>query len=85
MQQAQFSIPIAIILPLLLGFDISDINDMADMQEQIFEVYTKWKPLQSSNTTAGGDVTKTAGAPKKDQSKIGSSGEQTQNNDSNNK
>lgn len=80
-QQAQFSVPIAIVLPLLLGFDISDINDLADMQEQIFEVSTKWIPLQSSNTTAGDKV----GAPKKDQSEITSSGEQTRANDSNNK
>lgn len=80
-QQSQFSIPVAIVLPLLLGFEISDINDLADMQEQIFEVSTKWIPLQSSNTTAGDKV----GAPKKDQSEITSSGEQTRSNDSNNK
>jgi hypothetical protein len=80
-QQAQFSIPIAVVLPLLLGFEISDINDLADMQEQIFEVSTKWKPLMSSNTTAGDKV----GAPKKDQSEISASGEATQNTDQNNK
>jgi len=84
MKQAQFSIPIAIVLPLLLGFEMSDINDMADMQETIFEVYTKWKPLMSSNTTAG-DITNSGGAPKKSQSEITSSGEQTRSNDSNNK
>jgi hypothetical protein len=82
MQQAQFSIPIAMILPLLLGFEISDINDMADMQEQIFEIYDKWKPLMSSNVMSG---TNEVGAPKKSQSEISSSGEQTRVNDSNNK
>ncbi|MDP4146633.1 MAG: hypothetical protein Q8936_19515 [Bacillota bacterium] len=80
-QQSQFSIPVAIILPLLLGFEISDINDLTDMQEQIFEISTKWKPLASSNTTAGDKV----GAPKKDQSEISASGEKTRENDSNNK
>lgn len=84
MQQAQFSIPIAIILPLLLGFDISDIDDMAEMQEQIFEVYTKWKPLQSSNTTAGGDITSSSGRPKSTDG-LTNSGDQTNNNDDNNK
>lgn len=80
MQQAQFSIPIAIILPLLLGFDISDIDDMAEMQEQIFEVYTKWKPLASSNTQS---VLNEAGRPT-EQNKT-NSGDQTSENDSNNK
>jgi hypothetical protein len=83
MQQAQFSIPIAMILPLLLGFEISDINDMADMQEQIFEIYEKWKPLMSSNTTAG-DVTNQSGRPKKTDG-LSNEGDQTNNNDSNNK
>ena len=43
MQQAQFSIPIAIILPLLLGFDISDIDDIPS--NWIFEYYLGTEPL----------------------------------------
>lgn len=82
-QQAQFSIPIAVILPLLLGFEISDINDLSDMQEQIFEVSTKWKPLISSNVMSGGDITDKGGAPKKDIKT--NEGDATASNESNNK
>lgn len=83
-QQAQFSIPIAIILPLLLGFEISDINDLADMQEIIFEVSTKWKPLASSNTSSSKDITSQAGRPKTEGG-LSNEGDATNNNDSNNK
>lgn len=48
--QAQASIPVGIILPLLLGFDISDIDDMVAMQNDIFDINTKWVPLASSFT-----------------------------------
>lgn len=82
-QQAQYSIPVAIVLPLLLGFEISDINDLADMQEQIFEVSTKWTPLMSSNTTAG-DATNKSGRPKSTDG-LTNAGDQTNNNDDNNK
>jgi hypothetical protein len=82
LKQAQFSIPIGIVLPLLLGFEITDIDDMASMQEEIFDVFNKWKPLMSSNTTAG-NLTKDAGSPEK-QNKT-NSGDQTSETDQNNK
>lgn len=50
MSASQFSVPVAIIIPLLLGFDMSDINDLPTYQEEIFDIYNKWKALQSSYT-----------------------------------
>lgn len=83
LKQAQFSIPIGIVLPLLLGFEITDIDDMANMQDEIFDVFNKWKPLQSSNTTAGKDLSGEAGRP---ESKIKTNeGDQTSETDQNNK
>ena len=83
LQQSQFSIPVSIVLPLLLGFEITDIDDLAEMQEQIFEVSTKWKPLMSSNTSSSKDILNESGRPEK-QNKT-NSGDQTSENDSNNK
>ncbi len=55
MSASQFSVPVAVIIPLLLGFEISDIDDLAVYQDEIFDIYNKWKALQSSYTTSGGD------------------------------
>jgi hypothetical protein len=79
LKQAQFSIPIGIVLPLLLGFEITDIDDMASMQEEIFNVFNKWKPLASSNTQS----TNEAGRP--EQQNKTNAGDQTSETDQNNK
>lgn len=50
MSASQFSVPVAIVIPLLLGFDMSDINDLPMYQEEIFDIYNTWKALQSSYT-----------------------------------
>lgn len=55
MSASQFSVPVAVIIPLLLGFEISDIDDLAVYQDEIFDIYNKWKALQSSYTTSGED------------------------------
>ena len=51
MSASQFSVPVAIVVPLLLGFDMSDINDLSMYQEEIFNIFENWKALQSSYTT----------------------------------
>ena len=52
MSASQFSVPVAVIIPLLLGFDMSDINDLSMYQEEIFNIFENWKALQSSYTTS---------------------------------
>ena len=52
MSASQFSVPVAIVVPLLLGFDMSDINDLSMYQEEIFNIFENWKALQSSYTTS---------------------------------
>ncbi|WP_291566956.1 MULTISPECIES: hypothetical protein [unclassified Clostridium] len=81
LNSAQASIPVATVVPLLLGFEISDLEDLALMQTEIFDILNKWTPLQSSHTTANDG----AGRPKKDAKDLTDSGEQTISNDSNNK
>lgn len=44
---AQNGIPCATIIPLLLGFNLTDLMDMADFQEMM-GIFEKWKPLQSA-------------------------------------
>ena len=44
---AQNGIPCATIIPLLLGFNLTDLVDMADFQEMM-GIFEKWKPLQSA-------------------------------------
>jgi hypothetical protein len=78
---SQFSVPVAIIIPLLLGFDMSDINDLVLYQEEIFDIYNKWKALQSSYTTSSEEV----GRPKADDSNMNESTTNSRENDSNNK
>ena len=85
LQCSQMSVPVAQIIPLLLGFEITDIDDLSSMQEIIFEIYDKWKPLASSFTSSNADVTDKGGKPKSDDSKISESGQQTRNNESNTK
>lgn len=70
------------ILPLLLGFDIEDIEDMSRMQEEIFDIFEKWKPLMSSYTATDSNE---GGAPEKDSEDLTASGEQTRENESNSK
>ena len=53
MSSAQFSVPVAIIIPLLLGFDITDINDLPLYQDEIFNIYETWRALESSYTNTG--------------------------------
>lgn len=79
---SQFSVPVAIIIPLLLGFDMSDINDLVLYQEEIFDIYNKWKALQSSYTTSSTDE---GGRPKGDDSDLSESATISRENDSNNK
>lgn len=81
-EQASLSVPVAMILPLLLGFDIEDIEDMSRMQEEIFDIFEKWKPLMSSYTATDSNE---GGAPEKDSEDLTASGEQTRENESNSK
>ncbi len=53
---AQNGVPVAFVLPLLLGYEITDIDDMYRMQLDIFNIYDNWKPLQSSYTTSNSNV-----------------------------
>lgn len=78
---ATASIPVAMLLPLLLGFEISDIDDLSIMQEVIFNIFEKWKPLMSSYTTSG----KESGRPEKDSKDLTESGDKTRENESNKK
>lgn len=78
---AQVSIPVAQIIPILLGFDISDVDDMNSMQDIIFDIQNSWKPLASSYTQSGNDE----GGRPKSESGLSNSGDQTNNNDSNGK
>ena len=78
---SQFSVPVAIIIPLLLGFDMSDINDLVSYQEEIFDIYNKWKALQSSYTASSEE----AGRPKADDSNMNESTTKSRENDDNNK
>lgn len=82
---SQLTIPVLLMIPLLLGFEMSDVDDMATMQEDIFDVFNKWKAPQSSFTTSGKDITDKGGSPTKDPADITSSGETTRRNDSNKK
>lgn len=79
---AQVSIPVAQIIPILLGFDMSDIDDMNSMQDIIFDIQNSWKPLASSYTTSN---TNDEGGRPKNEDGISNSGDQTRQNDSNNK
>lgn len=53
MSASQFSVPVAIIIPLLLGFDMTDINDLPMYQEEIFKIFDTWRALESSYTSSG--------------------------------
>ena len=82
MSSAQVSIPVAQILPILLGFDISDIEDMNDMQELIFDIQNKWRPLASSYTQSSLD--NETGRPESEEG-LTESGDKTRENESNTK
>lgn len=89
-QQAQASIPVGIVLPLFLGFEITDLEDLVAMQEDIFDIENTWKPLASSftqndnavkdntNSTGGTDPVK-GGAPKKKATDLKDSGQASRN------
>lgn len=85
MKQAQFSVPVAVILPLLLGFDMSDIQDLSLMQEEIFEIFETWKALSSSYTSSGSESSDEGGRPLKKEEELTESGEKTRKNESNSK
>ena len=78
MSSAQFSVPVAIIIPLLLGFDITDINDLPLYQDQIFDIYNQWRALQSSYTTTG-EVGNEGGAPSNKEKREGTSNSNSNN------
>ena len=83
--QAQHGVPVAFILPLLLGYEITDIEDMYKMQTDIFNIYETWIPLQSSYTTSSSDNSSETsdvtgkGRPTKDSSDLTANGEKTRN------
>lgn len=81
---SQFSIPVTIVLPILLGFDMGDINDLVAMQEEIFDVLNKWIPPRSSYTESSTKESD-GGRPKKDAKDLKPSGDQSRENDSTNK
>ena len=60
---------------------MSDINDLVLYQEEIFDIYNKWKALQSSYTTSSEE----AGRPKADDSNMNESTTKSRENDDNNK
>ena len=55
---------------------------MSRMQEEIFDIFEKWKPLMSSYTATDSNE---GGAPEKDSEDLTASGEQTRENESNSK
>lgn len=78
----QWGVPIQIVVPLILGYDMSDLNDMVLMQEEIFDTLNKWIPPKSSYTQNSNEVGE-PGSPKKDGKDLSPSGEQTRKNDGN--
>lgn len=79
---SSLSVPVALILPLLLGFEVSDLEDISAMQgEELFDVLNNWKPLATSYTQSDNAV----GSPPKKDGDLTASGEQTRSNESSTK
>ena len=79
--EASLSVPLTIVLPLLLGYEMGEIFDLNVMQNDIYNILEDWNCPKTSYTQDSNE----AGAPTKSDDEISSSGEQTRSNDSNNK
>lgn len=84
LKQAQYGIGGSITTLIALnGNDLSDVNSLTDMENNIFKFHEKFKPLSSSHTQSNITEEK-GGAPTKDDEDLTESGEIARERDENN-
>ena len=71
--QASLGVPVSLVLPILLGMDLSDISDLSSMQKMI-DIYEEWRPLQSAYQTSSNDE---GGRPESDDKDLTENGEKS--------
>lgn len=79
--ESSLSVPVTIILPLLLGYEMGEVYNLNIMQNDIYNILEEWNCPKTSYTQDSGTV----GAPIKPQDELTNSGDKTRENDSNNK
>jgi len=74
-----YGVPVKMAILAVFGYTPSDVYGMTVL-EDVLDLTSKWKPLQSSNTQSS-DVNSEGGAPVKDDDELSDSGSKTRDND----
>lgn len=80
---AQYGVPVKLQLSALCGVTQGVERGLTFLEDDVLNLSKEWKPLASSHTTSGSDLSNEGGRKKVDDSKISDEGEATRDNDDN--